>query len=101
MREGALREWRIDPRELGLPLAAEAELVGGDPAANARVVRDVLGGRARGGPRTAVALNAAAALYVAGRARDLAEGVRAATDGLDAGVGLDALERLRRASEAA
>jgi len=44
-----------------------------------------------------VALNAGAALYVAGKAKDLAAGVTLAREALAAGAGWDALGRLRRA----
>jgi anthranilate phosphoribosyltransferase len=78
-----------------------ADLAGADPADNARVVRGVLAGELKGGARAAVVLNAGAALYVADRVLSLEEGVRAAEQALDAGSGLHALDRLRRATVAA
>jgi anthranilate phosphoribosyltransferase len=54
-------ESEFDPLEIGIPRATLADLRGGDAAANAAVVRDVLGG-ARGPVRDAVVLNAAAGL---------------------------------------
>ncbi|HEU4563933.1 MAG TPA: anthranilate phosphoribosyltransferase [Gemmatimonadaceae bacterium] len=100
VKGGALGEWSIDPEEHELALAQAAELAGGDPASNAQVILDVLGGRTRGGARTAVLLNAAAALYVAGEVDDFDDGMRRAGDALNAGAGLDALDRLRRATAA-
>jgi anthranilate phosphoribosyltransferase len=70
-------------------------IAGGSPADNARVILDVLEGRDRGGARTAVVLNAAAALYVAGLADRFDDALTAASDALDAGKGMAALERLR------
>jgi anthranilate phosphoribosyltransferase len=58
----------------------------------------VLSGEVRGAARAAVLLNAAAALYVAGAAPNYEEGVVMAERALDAGTGLDALERLRGAA---
>ena len=59
--DGVVRQTELDPLELGIPRAALADLVGGDPLSNAAVVREVVGGRA--GPiRDIVLLNAAAAL---------------------------------------
>jgi anthranilate phosphoribosyltransferase len=61
---------------------------------------DVLEGRERGGARSAVVLNAAAAIYVSGRVTSFADGVRAAAAAVDAGKGLLALTALRDASSA-
>lgn len=58
---GESREDTVDPRVLGLAPASRTDLVGGDPAHNAGVVRDVLAG-SRGPVRDIVLLNAAAAL---------------------------------------
>jgi anthranilate phosphoribosyltransferase len=59
--EGQVRRTELDPAELGLPRAALADLVGGDPAKNAQVAREVMAGVA-GPVRDIVLLNAAAAL---------------------------------------
>lgn len=58
---------------------------------------DVLGGKGTRAARGAVVLNAGAAIYVSGKARDLAAGVRAAESALDSGAGMQALDRLRTA----
>ena len=62
-----------------VPEASRAELAGGDAAENARIARAVLAGE-KGAQRDAVLLNSAAALCVAGRARDLREGAKLAAD---------------------
>lgn len=59
--DGHVRESTIDPRDFGFTLSAPSALAGGDPAFNAGVFRDVLGGAA-GAPRDAVLLNAGAAI---------------------------------------
>jgi anthranilate phosphoribosyltransferase len=100
VRDGGVHEWTVSPEAAGLEPATAAELAGGDPAANARTVLGVLDGTRRGGARTAVLLNAAAALYVAGHAPDFVAGVRAAESALDSGAGMAALDRLRAASAA-
>ena len=97
VREGTVREWEIQPRAFGLLAASAAELAGGTPAMNAAVIEDVLSGRGAPGARAAVLLNAAAALYVAGKADDFADGVAQARAALDAGRGQEALARLRTA----
>ncbi len=91
------RHWTIEPEALGLPLTTAGALAGGDPEANAALIRAVLGGGGPAGARSAVALNAAAALYVAGKAETYVDALRQAQQGLSDGVGLAALDRLARA----
>jgi anthranilate phosphoribosyltransferase len=91
---GEVRPIVIDPERLGLDRVSPDDLAGGDPAANARLTRRVLEG-APGPARQTVLLNAAAALVVAGRAEDLAEGLAAAARSIDSGAALAKLEGLR------
>jgi anthranilate phosphoribosyltransferase len=91
--QGRVREFSITPADAGLKIASPAALKGGDAAENAEALRGVLAGIA--GPyRDAVLLNAAAALIVAGRARDLKEGVALAARSIDSGAARAALEAL-------
>lgn len=61
IRGGKVTEQAFSPADVGIPLVRLEDLRGGDAAANARVVREVLAGRP-GAPRDAVILNAAAGL---------------------------------------
>jgi len=97
IRDGRTTEWTLDPREFGYDGLKASDLAGGPPDANARAVLDVLGGKGTRAARGAVVLNAGAAIYVSGKARDLAAGVRAAESALDSGAGMQALDRLRTA----
>ena len=99
IREGDQREWTLDPREFGYEKLSASDLAGGPPDANARAVLDVLGGKGGKAARGAVVLNAAAAIYVAGKATTIREGVVIAEAALDSGSGMTALERLRAAYE--
>lgn len=98
IRDGAISEWMIDPADHGCAATDPAELAGGGPDDNARIISEVLTGGANPGARDAVALNAGAALYVAGIAPDFATGVKRARECLASGEGMAALERLRNAS---
>jgi anthranilate phosphoribosyltransferase len=100
VREGRVREWTIEPTELGLRAGSMNDLAGGEPAENAARIEAVLDGTSRGGAREALRLNAAAALYVAGRGWSFAESLARATEALDAGQGMDALQKLRKATNA-
>jgi anthranilate phosphoribosyltransferase len=91
--EGSLREYELDPEELGVPRCEVDELRGGEAAHNARALRAVLGG-ADGGHRSAVVLNAAGAIAASGHARDLAEGIGLAVEAIDSGAAGERLEEL-------
>ena len=75
----------IDARQANLAQASNDELRGGDPAHNASIVRGLLNGEVRGAVRDVVVLNAAAALVVAGAARDLQAGAILAVAAIDSG----------------
>jgi len=95
-----LTEWRVDATDLGLARATLADLRGGDAAFNAQAIRTVVGGEG-GANRDIGVLNAAAALMVAGRAKDLEAGVALASESLDSGRAAAALDGLVATSQAA
>jgi anthranilate phosphoribosyltransferase len=82
----------LDPAEAGIEPCSPESLRGGDPPANAAVLRGVLAGE-RGPRRDAVVLNAAAALVVAGRAESLRDGAAQAAEAVDSGRAADLLSR--------
>src|SRR5690606_36454174 len=98
--EGSLRQYDVSPGDLGLEDADLSEVAGGTPEENAERIKAVLTGEDRGGARTAVVLNAAAALYVAGRADRLEDAAALAADTLDSVAAHRALVSLREASAA-
>ncbi len=81
---GAIREFEVDPAQLGLAHDDRSGLAGGDAETNAGRIRDILAGE-KGAARDIVALNAGAALVVAGVAPGLAEGVARAQEAIDSG----------------
>lgn len=95
--ESGVREFEIDPIELGIERSQAADLVGGDPEANAQTLRDILSGKP-GPKRDIVLLNAAAALWVAGAADSLAEGLPIARHSIDSGAATARLEALVQAT---
>jgi anthranilate phosphoribosyltransferase len=98
VRGGALSRWVIDPRELGFSALDAADLAGAEPALNARVVEAAIRGAAAPGAQAAVLLNAAAAIYVAGRATSLPAALAVAREAIASGGALAALDRLRAAT---
>lgn len=88
-----LRGFEIDPQAFGMPVAHAADLAGGDAAANACIIRGILSG-APGAPRDIVLLNAAAALWVAGKVDGMASGLRMAAEAIDSGKASQTLTQL-------
>lgn len=87
------RVFEITPEEVGLSCHGIEDLKGGSAAENARIAREVLGGLP-GAKRDIVVINAAATLYVGGRAGSIAEGVRLAEEAIDSGRALACVEEL-------
>ncbi len=90
---------QLSPDQFPLPLATLADLTGGDRNANARIVGDILSRAERGPKRGAVLLNAAAALFVAGKTRSLIAGWDLAVDVIDSGKAEAKLKELQAAEE--
>jgi anthranilate phosphoribosyltransferase len=98
LKDGVVTESEVTPESLGVEPQPLEGLAGGSAADNAAVIRAVLSGERRDAARTATLLNAAAAIYVGGRAPTLAQGVRHASESVDSGAALEKLEALRAAS---
>jgi anthranilate phosphoribosyltransferase len=93
LEKGAIRSFEVSPEDVGLKRVAGEVLKGGDGAANAAALRNVLDGLPS--PYRDVALlNAAATLVVAGRAKDLKEGMALGTRSIDDGAAAERLKRL-------
>jgi anthranilate phosphoribosyltransferase len=99
-RDGTVHTFYVHPSDFGVPKASLADLQGGDAARNAGIVRDVLSGTP-GAARDVVLLNAGAALFVAGRASSVRDGIRLAATAIDHGAAQSALERMVRSSQEA
>ena len=93
LENGAIRSFEVSPEDVGLKRVAGEALKGGDAAANAAALRNVLAGLPS--PYRDVALfNAAAALVVAGRAKELKEGLALGIQSIDGGAAAERLKRL-------
>ncbi len=84
LENGKIRTFEISPDDVGLPRAKPEALKGGDAEHNAKALLDVLKGKS-GAFRDVALLNAAAALVVAGKAKDLKEGVMLAAKSIELG----------------
>jgi anthranilate phosphoribosyltransferase len=97
VEDGDVVEMTLDATELGLERASLAALTGGDAQLNSAIAISVLGGEP-GPTRDVVLLNAGAALFVAGVAEDVSEGVRMAADSVDSGRAADVVTAVQAVS---
>jgi anthranilate phosphoribosyltransferase len=91
LRDGRLSTYEVTPDDAGLEPVPDGAVGAGTPDENADVLRRVLHGE-QGPERSLAVLNAGAAIYVAGRASSLEEGVRRAEDSIDSGAARAVLE---------
>ena len=94
---GTITEFIVDASDAGLPSAPVRAISGGDAAENAAALLALLHG-APGPYRDTVALNAAAALVIAGRSGSLHDGVARAAQAIGSGAAFATLDALRRAT---
>ena len=92
-KDGKVVEFKVEPEDAGVKPAKIDQLKGGEPAHNAALMRDLLGG-AHGPLRDIVLLNSAAALVVAGRADNLRAGAELAARSIDSGAARQVLDKL-------
>lgn len=97
LKNGRIRTFTVKPEDFGMKRSSLRAIKGGDAAANAEIVRNVLEGK-KGPRRNVVLLNAAAALIVAGRAKNFTQGIALASESIDSGAALRKLELLIRES---
>ncbi|MDX8390743.1 MAG: anthranilate phosphoribosyltransferase [Mariprofundaceae bacterium] len=88
-----LRSFEIDPAAFGIPYAVPDALHGGDAAFNAAILQHIFAGQ-KGAGRDIVLLNSAAALWVAGKAEGIADGLGVAAKAIDSGKATETLNAL-------
>ena len=92
IRDGKFTFYEITPEQFGYERCEKGALTGGTPAENAEITKAILKGEEKGPKRQAVCLNAGAALYIAGKATSIEEGVKLAESLIDSGAALKKLE---------
>jgi anthranilate phosphoribosyltransferase len=98
LEHGSLREFSIQPQDVGIAPFESNSLIGGDASENAKILLAILDGSDRGPKRQAVQLNAAAALVVAGVASDLSTAWNLAESSLNEVRAMASLQALQKAS---
>lgn len=97
---GRMTSYIITPEQFGLTRCRKEDLVGGSPDENAMITKEILEGK-KGPKRDAVLLNAGAAIYIAGKAENMEEGVEMAARLIDSGAAAKVLEKFIEGSKSA
>ncbi|MBA9085346.1 anthranilate phosphoribosyltransferase [Fontibacillus solani] len=97
LKNGEIKTYDLQPQDLGLNMYPLGEVIGGDPAKNAEIIKRVLQGE-KGAYRDVVLANAAACIYVSGLADSIREGVAIAAESIDSGKAQSKLDQLIQAT---
>lgn len=92
-KDGWYKKYTIAPEDFGFERCTKEDLVGGDPAENAQILRDIFSGKIQGPKRNAVLMNAGAALYINDKADSIADGIKLAAEIIDSGKATETLEK--------
>lgn len=92
VKDGTFTSYEITPEQFGLTRCSKDDLVGGTPAENAQITRDILAGK-QGPKRDAVLMNAGAAIYMAGKADSIQAGINLAKEIIDSGKAAEQLAK--------
>jgi anthranilate phosphoribosyltransferase len=93
LRDGTVKEYILEPEQMGFPRCRLEELHGGNPQESAAIMQRVLHGD-NGPARNVVLFNSGAALYVSGNATTLPDGIRLAAESIDSGKARQKLDQL-------
>jgi len=96
LKDGAVEDYDLDPKEFGFEYCSAGELKGGSPEENAQMIKELLSGKRTGPCRDIVVLNSGAALLAAGKAGDWSEAIELAKRSIDSGSAADKLSELIR-----
>ncbi len=97
VKDGTFTSYEITPEQFGLTRCKKEDLVGGTPAENAQITHDILAGKP-GPKRDAVLMNAGAAIYMAGKAETIQDGIDMASNMIDSGKAAAQLEKFVKLS---
>ncbi|MDD4179411.1 MAG: anthranilate phosphoribosyltransferase [Candidatus Margulisbacteria bacterium] len=94
LHDGRIDNYFLKPEDLGIHRQKKEEILGGSAQENAEIAIDILKNEEKGPKRKVVLLNAAAAIFVGGKAKDLEEGLKLAAESIDSGAANKKLEEL-------
>jgi len=92
VQDGTFTHYSITPEQFSLERCSQEDLTGGAAEENAGITRSILSGTLHGPKRDIVLLNSGCALYIAGKASSIAEGIDMAREAIDSGKALQQLD---------
>ncbi|MEE8484515.1 MAG: anthranilate phosphoribosyltransferase, partial [Nitrospinota bacterium] len=95
LKDGKVKTYTLDPRDLGFSLCKPEDLKGGEAPENAEITLRILKGEDKGPKRDTAVINAAAAIITGGKVGDMKAGIKAAQESIDGGEALKRLEDLK------
>jgi anthranilate phosphoribosyltransferase len=98
LKNGYYRTTVIKPEDFGMTRGTKDEIVGGTPQENAEITKGILKGEIGGTKKNVVMLNAGAAIYTAGKADSIADGIKIAGEMIDSGAALKTMQAYIEAS---
>lgn len=101
LKDGKVRTYFIEPKSFGIKKAKREEILGGSKEDNAEIAVRILKNEEKGAKRDIVLINAAAAIYVSGIAKDLKEGIKLASAAIDSGAAYNKLKQIMEFSQGA
>ena len=99
LNNGEYKKYHIKPEEFGLARGKKEDIVGGTPEENAQITRDILAGKITDTRRNVILMNSGAAIYTAGKADTIADGVKMAAEIIDSGEALARLDKFVKLSK--
>jgi anthranilate phosphoribosyltransferase len=92
LRDGFIKSYDIEPEQFGLERCKKEDLIGGTPAENAQITRNILAGE-KGPKRNAVLINSAAAIHIAKPEISIKDGIALAAEAIDSGKAAEQLKQ--------
>jgi len=94
LHDNKMREFIIDPQEYGIKRVPIKAIVGGDAKVNAQILHNIFDSKASDAQRDIVLINAAAALMVDGKVRDIQDGLEMVNMTIKKGLAKDKLKQI-------
>ncbi|MFH1324820.1 MAG: anthranilate phosphoribosyltransferase [Nanoarchaeota archaeon] len=94
-KDNKVNTYEIDPKDFNIKTASLNDIKGNSPEENAKITLNILEGKEKGPKRDIVILNAGAAIYTAGMAKTIKEGIDLAKNSIDSGKALEKLNKLK------
>lgn len=99
IKDGKIEEYVITPEQFGIKKANKEDIAGGNAEENAKTTISILKGDEKGAKRDIVCLNAGAAIYIAGIANSIEEGIKLAEKSIDEGKAFEKLQEVIKATQ--